>query len=520
MASNYIDLPSFGAGSWKSPALTALALPLDGNLPGDVRVALDTDILYIWTGSMWSAATTESNGITALSGDGVAIGPGPAVLTLASVNANPGAFGSANSSTVITANAKGLITALGTVSIQIAQSQVTDLITDLASKQPVGDYIVEPMTTAGDMIYRDGSNVTSRLPVGEENQSLQVISGVPSWVTGSEELFGGAVLGNLTLSGALTLSNDVYYDTLTLNAGAALNTFGYKIFCKTLDLSNAPASAIRRNGNNGNNASNQTGGGTQAGLNAITLGGGGQGGIGATGVVGVGVTSTNAGSFVNANGGNAGAGGQGGNGTPNAGGASGAGGTATAGLDFDRIAFDLLRGAVLIGGGAGGRGGSSGGGDGTNLGRGGGGGGASGGVIAIYAHTIITSGSTASGAINCNGGNGGLGASATVGNVGGGGGGGGAGGGYVYLMYAQKTGPTVTGLITASAGNGGNGGNGFGTGTGARGGAGGTGGKIEIFNVTTGVGEKILGSVGAAGGINSGLTGGTGGAGGTCVKSL
>lgn len=519
MSSNYIDLPSFGAGSWKGPVFTALSLPMDNNQPGDVRVALDTDILYIWTGAFWAAATTSSNGITALTGDGVAVGPGPAVLTLATVNANVGAYGSANSSVIITANAKGLITAVGTIAIQITQSQVTDLVADLAGKQPAGDYIVEPMTTAGDMLYRDGANVTSRLPIGAENQKLQVVSGLPTWTTAFEELFGGASTGNLTLSGALTLTNDVFYDTLTLNAGAALTTNGYKIFCKTLDLSNAPTNAIRRNGNNGNGAVNQTGGGVPGALNAASLGGAGNGSAGTTGTTGAGTTPSAGASQVNSNGGNSGAGGQGGAGV-SAGGASRAGSTASTRLDFGRIAFDILRGQTLISGGAGAPGGSAGGGDGVNLGRGGGGGGAGGAVIAIYAHTIITSGSTASNVIQAKGGTGGLGASATVGNVGGGGGGAGAGGGYVYLMYAEKTGPTVTDLITASGGNGSNGGNGFGTGTGARGGGGGSGGQIQLFNVTTGMGENVTGSAGTTGGLNSGLVGGTGGTGGACVISL
>lgn len=382
-----------------------------------------------------------------------------------------------------------------------------------------GTILLDPLTTDGDILYRS-SGTSTRLPIGTQAQKLMVNSGLPIWSDSGFEFFSGGTSGNLTLSGPLTLAEDVFYDTLTLNVGAALNTNGCRIFCKTLDLSNAPASAIRRGGSNGINASAQTGGGTQPGLNSITVGGGGQGGAGATGVVGAGAIAAAAGGFVNANGGNSGAGGAGGAGTPNAGGASRAASTATTGLIFSRIAYDLLRGTVLIGGGAGGPGGSSGGGDGTNLGRGGGGGGSSGAVIAIYAHTIITSNSTAASAIVCNGGNGGIGASATVGNVGGGGGGGGAGGGYVYIMYAKKVGPVVTNLINASGGNGGNAGNGFGTGIGGNGGGGGTGGRIQLFNVTTGVGTLIVGNVGTNGNAASGTTGGTGGIGGTCNGSL
>lgn len=334
------------------------------------------------------------------------------------------------------------------------------------------------------------------------------------------EFFGSGTNGNLTLSGPLTLSQDVFYNTLTLNAGAALTTNGYRIFCKVLDLSNAPARAIRRDGTNGNSTVTQAGAGLIGALVTNTVGGSANGGAGATGVAGVGAQAGASGALVNANGGDSGAGGTGGNGTPNAGGAARAASTATTGVDFNRIVYDILRGAVTISGGAGAPGGSSGGGDGTNLGRGGGGGASGAGVAAIYAHTIITSVSTAAGAISCVGGNGGNGASGTVGNVGGGGGGGASGGGYVYIMYAKKIGPTITNLITAAGGVGGNAGNGFGTGLGGRGGGGGNGGRITIYNVVNTIGSTTVGATGGAGNVNSGITGGTGGTAGACNASL
>lgn len=76
----------------------------------------------------------SGNYITALTGDGTASGPGSAALTLATVNASPGSFGSASTTLSATVNAKGLITALSSQSIQIAESQVTNLTTDLAAK--------------------------------------------------------------------------------------------------------------------------------------------------------------------------------------------------------------------------------------------------------------------------------------------------------------------------------------------------------------------------------------------------
>jgi len=55
--------------------------------------------------------------------------------TLATVNANVGSFGSASSVMTQTVNAKGLTTAAASVAIQIAESQVTNLVSDLAAKQ-------------------------------------------------------------------------------------------------------------------------------------------------------------------------------------------------------------------------------------------------------------------------------------------------------------------------------------------------------------------------------------------------
>jgi hypothetical protein len=92
------------------------------------------------------------NYLTALTGDGTATGPGSAALTLATVNSNVGSFGSASSVSAFTVNAKGLVTTASNISIQITESQVTNLVSDLASKQPIGSYITAltgPVTATG-----------------------------------------------------------------------------------------------------------------------------------------------------------------------------------------------------------------------------------------------------------------------------------------------------------------------------------------------------------------------------------
>ena len=60
----YINIPACGSASWKDPVPTALDLPTIGNQPGDVRVTLDTDIIYVWSGSMWVAEGGGGGGVT------------------------------------------------------------------------------------------------------------------------------------------------------------------------------------------------------------------------------------------------------------------------------------------------------------------------------------------------------------------------------------------------------------------------------------------------------------------------
>jgi len=385
-----------------------------------------------------------------------------------------------------------------------------------------GPMLLDPTTTNGDLIARI-AGVLQRIGIGGEDFILRSVGGIPSWQ--EENLMqdiGDGSDGSPTLTGSLTAPDNLYYEVLTLGLGGILNTDAYILYAKTLDLRNAGVGAIARNGNNGAN----TGGTTAAGaggaaFTARVLATNAGGGAGAVGTAGAGVQGNSGGVVAVGNGGAGGA-----SGTSGAGGtgiaANGiSGGTVTTNMHFGRFEYQFLRGATQVGGGAGGRGGNCGGGDGTNASRGGPGGGAGGAVLVIIAGEIITGPSTPAGVIQARGGNGG---SNTVppnaGNVGGASGAGGGGGGYCYIAYVKKTGPVVTNLINCSGGNGGNGGDGFGTGTGGQGGAGGTGGKIQLFNITTGVGTLTVGSAGSLGSAASGITGGLGGQGGACVASL
>ena len=336
--------------------------------------------------------------------------------------------------------------------------------------------------------------------------------------------FGDGSDGDLTVSsGTTTLARDTFYDNVTISGTATIDCAGYRLHVKgNLNLSNAGASAINRNGaagQVGNGTSSGTAGGTRANQ---TLGGCVAATAGTAGTTGAGTQATAGTSANPGQGGASGAGGKGGNNTsvPNAGGASRIGTGTTGSSTIANLKTDFLRGVTLMLGGASAPGGSSGGGDGTNSGRGGGGGGSAGAIIAIYANTITTSGSTAAGAIASLGGNGGAGGPNSTGNVGGGGGGGGAGGGFIYVMYNTKIGAAVTGLISATGGTGGNGSNGAGTGVGGDGGAGGASGRITVINTATGVIFHAIGGAGSAGTAGSGITGGPGGSGGIQTYTL
>lgn len=139
--SSYSWPPSDGSGG--VPIYATFAAFPSGSVSGDLAVAADTGNLYEWSGSAWRAIATPSsvNAITALTGDGTATGPGSVPLTLATVNANPGVWGTASQTPIFSVNGKGLITAVAELNILIVESQVTNLVSDLAGKQPTGSYI-------------------------------------------------------------------------------------------------------------------------------------------------------------------------------------------------------------------------------------------------------------------------------------------------------------------------------------------------------------------------------------------
>lgn len=196
----------------------------------------------------------------AITGD-ISIAGGSNSSVLATVNSNVGSFGGATAVGTFTVNGKGLVTAAGSTSIQIAESQVTNLVTDLAAKQSTtltsahilvgnvsnvatdvamtGDISItnagvtaysgtvpinkggtgqatkapafdalSPLTTGGDLLYGGASGTGTRLANGSSGQVLTSAgtTSAPTWsavVPSSTTFIGSRAYIN---SGSITIT--------------------------------------------------------------------------------------------------------------------------------------------------------------------------------------------------------------------------------------------------------------------------------------------------------------------------
>lgn len=127
--------------------------PFDGTHPGVVAASGGGTANFLRADGTW--ALPSGTGINQLTGDATAgPGTGSQAITLATVNTNVGSFGDASHVGGFTVNGKGLITAASSTSIQIAESQVTNLVSDLAGK-------LSTALTSAHIFVGNGSNVAT-----------------------------------------------------------------------------------------------------------------------------------------------------------------------------------------------------------------------------------------------------------------------------------------------------------------------------------------------------------------------
>lgn len=394
--------------------------------------------------------------------------------------------------------------------------------------------------TAPAKISKEGYAVFENVAIGGDTiQYVITNSGIFSFGDGSD---GDAVCdGSTSVTGmsrsgsTYTMTRDVYFDDLTINASVIVNMNGYRVFVRdTLTVNGL----IHRNGNAGGNASGTTGGSGGAALADGYLKGSLAGATGGNGANGGSSTSDNptaggnGANLTNSIGSNGLAGVAGGNGggggSPITGSGVGCAGIGIGGSAGKNGASGGTAGTVTqsnvklianwhlatlldisstgatvkftpsASSGASGGGGNGGGAPDTcnsqNYGSGGGAGGtgSAGGIAAIYARNIIIG---AAGAIEAKGGAGGNGADGTNGSgswaIAGGGGGGGGGiggnGGVLVLAYNSLTNNgsiSVAGGTAGTAGTGGTGYNGASAGSSGTAGIAGSAGVLYQFELS------------------------------------
>lgn len=173
--------------------------------------------------------SAAGGGISALTGDVTATGPGSAAATLATVNGNVGSFGSSTSIPNFTVNAKGLITAAGgnvviapagtltgtTLNATVVTSSLTSVGTittgvwnGTAINETHGGTNQTSYTT-GDILYASAANTLSKLPIGSATNVLTVVAGLPAWAAATTGITtigtidtAGPSANGLTITGA------------------------------------------------------------------------------------------------------------------------------------------------------------------------------------------------------------------------------------------------------------------------------------------------------------------------------
>lgn len=361
------------------------------------------------------------------------------------------------------------------------------------------DALAPTSAAKGDVLVFDGTHWI-RKAIGSDGQYLKADSAQSDGTAWSDIasmpdvfLFGDGSDGDVSISGTVILTRDMYYHNLTISSASVLNTNGWRVFVSgILDMTATPSSGHINNK------------GIDATLQPAAAGGAGNSvGGGSDGIIGAAITSVQGGVSTATD-----AGGQGGLSGTSFTVATAATRNALTGIRPRRLTLDLIKGIfVALTGGSGGGGGNS-----ANAVGGGGGGG--GGVIFIAARTINRSASNFT-IINANGG---IGGSGTAGGVSAGGGGGGGGGGLIYVIYRYLTGSTQTLAMQTSGGLGGVGG--IGATHGGNGGGGGDSGVIQTINVSTGIMTTTTGTSGSAGSAAVGTAGGVAGSGGSNIVSL
>lgn len=160
---------------------TRYFIPNNGNGSGPITDVLPNGTIFI--GNVSNAAQSRTvSGVINITNTGVTSFVAGSILN-ADINASAGitltklaALPTGNK--VLLSNGAGFIIESTITNVNLASLDTTTSLTaQLAAK------LADPMTTIGDILIRNGSNITARLGIGSVNQVLTVSGGLPSWVS-------------------------------------------------------------------------------------------------------------------------------------------------------------------------------------------------------------------------------------------------------------------------------------------------------------------------------------------------
>ncbi len=182
--------------------------------------------------STFNGKQASGNYITALTGDATASGPGSVALTLATVNLTTGSFGDASHVGAFTVNGKGLVTASSSVAIQITESQVTNLTSDLAAK-------ISTTLADGNILVGNGSAIATSVAMSGD----VTIINTGATAIGANKVTDAIIRqsAGLSLVGRSANSTGNVADITASNDGEVLRRSGTAIGFGALSLSTAAA---------------------------------------------------------------------------------------------------------------------------------------------------------------------------------------------------------------------------------------------------------------------------------------
>jgi hypothetical protein len=176
-----VAIPGFAGANYQNPVTTFAALPLVGNLQGDLRVTLDTLLTYQWLGNAWLPYPPSGGGLTN--------------VNISDIGGTPFTLGQntmANSISVAIASNQSPLNIAGSVT---SNSNINGLSAFRSSQQTVGTVAIQ------------------LTPTPLANRSSLVIK--IATTTEADAVFIGATAGVTILNGYILYNNDIISLDLT-----------------------------------------------------------------------------------------------------------------------------------------------------------------------------------------------------------------------------------------------------------------------------------------------------------------